>query len=526
MNIRAVILGVSAAIVATSCTKPSPPDPSAAPPAKSASVDAVSFDHLEPAVRDQLDAARERAASGEATDMLTYARTLHAYGFSDAAQQTYEQAAATGDDADAWYGLALLRLDAGDADGAAAALDRLLERSPDDERFNLRRAEADLARGAWDDAARRYEKVAAMTSALAPWAFAGAGRARLEAGDIDSAIEAFERALDLRPDLAAARYGYATALRMAGREEAAAPQFARAAAERANEPATPDGFLASVEALRTGAADALRRGIEARARAESVADMEQAAAHFAAAVRIDPDLGEAHAQLGATLAALGRTDDAIATLERALTLDPASADAAYNLGLLRYQAGDLASAGPLMERAFELRPDDFSIAYGVGVVRTAAGALDAGASALRAAIALQPTDPRPYRHLDRALAAAGRVDEAIAVLEQGLAAGPGSVAITQRLAWRLATAPDEGDRDPARALAMAERVVAAREGDPVAWETLAAALAAQGETPAAVNAARVGEGLARAAGDAAMANRIAAMAKTIAARESVTDSGQ
>ena len=47
-------------------------------------------------------------------------------------------------------------------------------------------------------------------------------------GDLDGAIAAYQRALQLRPDYALAHYNLALTLRMAGRDEEARKYFAEA----------------------------------------------------------------------------------------------------------------------------------------------------------------------------------------------------------------------------------------------------------------------------------------------------------
>jgi hypothetical protein len=67
---------------------------------------------------------------------------------------------------------------------------------------------------------------------------------------------------------------------------------------------------------------------------------------------------------------------------------------------------------------------------------------------------------------------------------------PDDVELLNRVAWILATTPDDRLRDPARARAHAERAVTlTNRADPVSLDSLAASLAASGDFEAAVRIA-------------------------------------
>jgi hypothetical protein len=91
---------------------------------------------------------------------------------------------------------------------------------------------------------------------------------------------------------------------------------------------------------------------------------------------------------------------------------------------------------------------------------------------------------------------------------------------TSRLAWMLALCSDAERRDPARALRIADVALAqAGPPDPALLDARAAALAAAGRFADARAVAERAAGLAREAGDSALAESISAHAESYARRE-------
>ena len=85
----------------------------------------------------------------------------------------------------------------------------------------------------------------------------------------------------------------------------------------------------------------------------------------------------------------------------------------------------------------------------------------------------------------------GKTEQAIGHLEQAVAAAPDNVEAMARLAWCLATCPQESVRNGARAVKLARRArVLSGSATPQLLDTLAAAYAEAGRFAEAVEAAR------------------------------------
>jgi tetratricopeptide (TPR) repeat protein len=204
-------------------------------------------------------------------------------------------------------------------------------------------------------------------------------------------------------------------------------------------------------------------------------NLPQSAAHFRAALELTPRSAAAHHNLGAALLAVGRREEAGVHFEQALSIDPDHGRAHRNLGVVRQ------SQGRLMEALQHYQ----------------------------AAVGLDAAEPEVYYNLGTVLQATGRGLEAVPHYREALRARPDWPQALLGLAWALATLPDEASRNAAEAVSLAERAISIGEWkSPMAFDVLAAALAAAGERERAVEAAESAVALALHAGDEALASAI------------------
>lgn len=187
--------------------------------------------------------------------------------------------------------------------------------------------------------------------------------------------------------------------------------------------------------------------------------------HFAQTVALQPQSASAHFNLGTALTVAGRVDEAMGELRAALALNDDYAQAHNNLGSILLRGGDVAAAVPHLARA----------------------------------LALDPGNAQAHYNLAVALRQQGKSAEAVRHFQQALQAGESAVVLAD-LATILATTPDAAVRDPALAVRYAQRAVAlAGRADLRALDALAAAYAAAGDFPHAVE---TGEAALRLASDA------------------------
>jgi Flp pilus assembly protein TadD len=328
-------------------------------------------------------------------------------------------------------------------------------------------------------------------------AHCGAGQVALRRGDLSAAVDHLREAIQLAPDYGTAHYALGQALRKLGRFDEAKAQLVLAQQHRDDEPSLEDPLAAELQKLRTGAVESLHRGVELARRGQ----FDPAISLFQESVRIDPQLAEAHAQLGAALLARGDLETAGPPLRSAIELDPSLADALYNLGLLEHRRGDFDRAVGHFRRAVDVRPDHFDAHLGLGTDLPHLGWHDEAVMHLRTALGLRPDDSRPYKRLGSVLAQAGDCPGAVRVLRAGTQRLARDASIADRLAWMLATCARPTAGDAEEALRIADEVCRrTARAEPRALATKAAALAALGRFDEAVAAGTEAVQLARTQG--------------------------
>ena len=230
-------------------------------------------------------------------------------------------------------------------DYAKAAAKRALALSPEDPRAMLLLGRALHYGHAFSSAAVVADKVLARNPKRYE-AYHLRGDARLELGDYEGAIDAYQAAMDIRPDLRA---------------------YNRAA------------YVAWMH----GDAEGAIRWLDLALGSGSARDPESSAWCFV-------DLGEIYRHRG-------DTRRAVAAADRALALQPAYVPALLLRGRARSAAGDFDNARDDYRRAVERLPTVESLVE-LAEVHEALGESVLAASRRKQARALAPTDPRPMAH--------------------------------------------------------------------------------------------------------------------------------
>jgi Flp pilus assembly protein TadD len=89
---------------------------------------------------------------------------------------------------------------------------------------------------------------------------------------------------------------------------------------------------------------------------------------FERAVRIDPEFSEAYGNLGTSLSATGRFEEANGDFRRAIELDPATCTHHMNLGYALLRLGRAKDAEPEARTAVALDPTNVNAQYLLGVI--------------------------------------------------------------------------------------------------------------------------------------------------------------
>jgi tetratricopeptide (TPR) repeat protein len=220
----------------------------------------------------------------------------------------------------------------------------------------------------------------------------------LQMGQAPKAIPHLEMALRLSPELGdhyTALLG--DALLLTGDLDAALEAYQKAAQMNSENPNAQIGLM--LLALRGG----------------SIAEAE---AHAARAREITLDRGEgAHLHIGRNWERLGELERALVSFERALALDPDSSLAHLNLAIVLTRLGRPEEAEPHLEAAGSLRGDP-SARNRLGVAYASAGQVDRAEAMLRELISEYPDYPSPRRNLAALLRRQGRTEEAAKLEEK------------------------------------------------------------------------------------------------------------
>lgn len=374
------------------------------------------LDTFPPAAREMLGraqrAAAERPKNAEAA--IALGRALQAWEQWESAHQAYERAAALAPDAFAPRYLDAVVLQRLARHREAAA--RLKEALAIDAAYlpaRLRLAEALYESGDLAAAAPLFAALVAEAAAE-PAARVGLGRIAAREGRHQAAIEHFERAIELFPELGAAHYGLARGYRAAGRAADAARALAAHQAFGPRWPALPDPILSAVTGLRDDPRALLARGVASA----KDGDLQAGIAAHEAALAADPSLVQAHANL---LTLYGRAQNwprAEAHYRRALDAGIATAELHYDYGVVLGMQERWDEAEAAYRRALELNPLHVQAHNNLGQIFERRRDLAAATAQYAKAVEIQPSLRIARFNLGRMLMAANRLPEAIGQFEK------------------------------------------------------------------------------------------------------------
>ena len=204
-----------------------------------------------------------------------------------------------------------------------------------------------------------------------------------------------------------------------------------------------------------------------------------------------PDDAAVHFEIGKNAARIGRKEEALESLRQAVSLQPNFAEAKALLASVLIDAGQFDEALRLNQEAVALHPDDARLRLVSAGLLSRANRPREASDACREALRINPDYAEAHNTLAWLLKDQGKLTEALEHFREAARLRPGMVQAMMGLAWVLATHPDSHVRNPREALRLAERVV--QLSPPQNWvalDTLAAAYAANGRLPEAVQTQR------------------------------------
>ncbi len=148
--------------------------------------------------------------------------------------------------------------------------------------------------------------------------------------------------------------------------------------------------------------------------------LDEAVASYRQAVRWKPDFAEALRNLGVALGNQGKLDEAAASCRQALGVRPDYAEAHDSLGTILSEQGSLDQAADSHRRAIEIKPDFAEALNNLGSVPGKLGRPDEAAVYCRLALELKPNFAEALNNLGITLDKQGKFDDAIASYRQAL----------------------------------------------------------------------------------------------------------
>lgn len=203
-------------------------------------------------------------------------------------------------------------------------------------------------------------------------------------------------------------------------------------------------------------------------------DPRAAAAHFREALRVQPDIAEAHNNLGHALQKLGDLEGARAGYREAVRLDPELAEAHNNLGNVLYRLGRPAEAADAAAVAVRLAPDNADAQFNLGVALHALGRQEA-IHHFAAAVRVRPDLAEAHNYLGIILQTMGHSDDALVEYAETVRLQPSHAGARFNLANLLQAA---GRVE--QAIAQYHALIALTPRDAAAHNNLGAALEAAG----------------------------------------------
>jgi tetratricopeptide (TPR) repeat protein len=213
------------------------------------------------------------------------------------------------------------------------------------------------AQGNLNAAVESYQKAISLKPDYAE-AYNNLGNTLKNQGRFDAAADSYHRALSLKPDNAEAHNNLGTVLNKQGHLDAAIENFQTAISLR------PDY---------TEAYNNLGNAFKIQGRFDAAVDC------YHRALSLKPDNAEAHNNLGNALKMQGYLDEATGSFRKAISLKPDYADAFFNLHSLLTNTEDMAPSIECMKKAVAINPANTNFRFFLGMLLDYSGASEAAA---------------------------------------------------------------------------------------------------------------------------------------------------
>ena len=307
------------------------------------------------------------------------------------------------------------------------------------------------------------------TKSLTLWNLIGSSAAQL--GQLDEAVNAFQKAISINPDYAKAYYNMGNALRDLGKLDEAVEAYKKALASKPDyaEAYNNMGYIfqqqekpeEAIEAynnaisIKPDYADAnynmgnalteqakLEEAIEAYNNAISIkpdyaeaysnmglafqhqGKLDEAIEAYNNAISIKPDYAEAYSNMGNALKGQGRLEEAIEAYKKTVSINPNYAEAYNNMGNALKEQNKLEEAIQAYNKAISIKPDYAEAYYNMANTLKEQGKLNKATEAYKKAVSINPNYAEAYNNMGNALKEQDKLEEAIQAYNKALSIKP------------------------------------------------------------------------------------------------------
>jgi tetratricopeptide (TPR) repeat protein len=342
---------------------------------------------------------------------------LHAFEQLDSAEVCYRRAHRLDPKRFQWaYYLGIIQALGGKNAEASANLQDAIRIDPGYVPARLKLVEVLLGLGQFDESRRICESILKENPQVAP-AYYWLGRIAAENGQIAEAEENYRKACELWPTYGTAHYALALAYRKSGDAPRAKLEMASYQKYRAdNDPQPEDPMLEAVRALDNSALAHLMKGVDL----ENAGQIEQALAEHEEAVRQDPKLVQALANLISLYARTGQPEKTERTYRAIVAINPNLPQSHYDYGVFMVSRGRFPEAESAFREALKSSPNYAEAHSNLGAMLERKGKVDQAAREYQAAIDNKPNFRQAHYQLGHLLLMQKKTKDAIAQLSQTL----------------------------------------------------------------------------------------------------------
>jgi len=375
--------------------------------------------NFRPQIRDQLQQAY-RAVEAKPSEPEANGRLgmlLHAFEQYESAELCYRRARILDSNRFQWaYYLGLAQALEGKNEDAAAALRDAVRLDASYLPARLKLAEVLLNLRRLDESDEICRSIAKDDPGFAP-AYYCSGRVATARGDVKTSIDEYRKACQLHPSFGTAHYALALASQRSGETAEAAQHMAAYQKYKSDgDPQPEDPLLEAIRPLDNTALAHLMKGVEL----ETAGQIDAAIAEHEEAVKQDPKLAQAHANLIALYARAGRGEKAESEYQATVKINPNLSQSHYDYGVFLVSQNRHRDAEAAFRKALEISPNYAEAHSNLGAMLERKGKSGEAIRHYRAAIESKPNFRQAHFQLGRLLLMEKKPREAIAELSQTL----------------------------------------------------------------------------------------------------------